>query len=102
MNSCQVVLAPEAQEDLERLYLFALELSPTVAERALTAIENAYTLLRHSPFSCRKAADGKLGPLVRELIVPFGAAGYVALFEILDDKTVLITAVRHQRESDYH
>jgi plasmid stabilization system protein ParE len=102
MNSYQLVLAPEAQEDLERLYLFSLELDPAVAERALAAIENAYALLRHSPFSCRKAANGALGPLVRELIIPFGASGYVALFEIVDDSTVLITAVRHQRESDYH
>jgi plasmid stabilization system protein ParE len=102
VNKYRVVLAPEAQEDLERLYLFSLELDATVAERALAAIENAYALLRHSPFSCRKAADGKLGPLVRELIIPFSAAGFVALFEIVDDQTVLITAVRHQRESDYH
>jgi plasmid stabilization system protein ParE len=102
MNSYQVVLAPEAQEDLERLYLFALERDPTIADRALAAIENAYALLRHSPFSCRKAADGKLGPLVRELVISFGATGFVALFEILDDTTVLITAMRHQRESDYH
>ena len=102
MNTYRVVLAPEAQEDLERLYFFTLELDATVAERALEAIENAYALLRYSPFSCRKAADGKLGPLVRELVIPFCAAGYVALFEILDDATVLITAVRHQRESDYH
>jgi plasmid stabilization system protein ParE len=102
MNTYRVVLAPEAQDDLERLYLFSLELDVAVAERALAAIENAYALLRHSPFSCRKAVDGKLGPLVRELVIPFGAAGYVALFEILDDQTVLITAVRHQRESDYH
>ena len=102
MIAYRVVLAPEAQEDLERLYLFSLELDVTVAKRALAAIENAYALLRHSPFSCRKAADGKLGPLVRELVIPFGAGGYVALFEILDDTTVLITAMRHQRESDYH
>ena len=102
MNAYRVVLAPEAQEDLERLFLFSIELDATVAERALSAIDNAYNLLRHSPFSCRKAADGKLGPLVRELVIPFGSAGYVALFEILDDSTVLITALRHQRESDYH
>ena len=102
MNAYRVVLAPEAQEDLERLYIFSLELDVTIADRALAAIENAYALLRHSPFSCRKAADGKLGPHVRELVISFGASGYVALFEIVDDQTVMITAVRHQRESDYH
>lgn len=102
MSAYRVLLAPEAQEDLERLYLFALALGSEVAESALTAIEQGYALLRHSPFSCRKAAGGKLGPLVRELVITFGASGYVALFEILDDETVLITALRHQRESDFH
>ena len=41
-------------------------------------------------------------PFLRELIIPFGASGYVALFEIDDSHTVTILAVRHQRESDYH
>jgi len=36
------------------------------------------------------------------LVIPFGASGYVALFEIDDDNTVTILAVRHHREDDYH
>jgi hypothetical protein len=36
------------------------------------------------------------------LVIPFGAAGYVALFEIDDAQTVTVLALRHQRESDYH
>ena len=55
--------------------------------------------LQSSPFTCRKASSN---PLLRELIVPFGATGYVALFEISDAQTVTVAAVRHQRESDYH
>lgn len=102
MTTFQVVLTPEAQQDLERLYQFSLELDADIADRAFAAIENAYKLLSHSPFSCRKAADGRLGPLVRELVIAFGASGYVALFEILDSHTVMITAMRHQRESDYY
>ena len=39
---------------------------------------------------------------LRELIIVFGASGYVALFEIDDAKTVTVLAVRHQREDDYH
>jgi mRNA-degrading endonuclease RelE of RelBE toxin-antitoxin system len=35
-------------------------------------------------------------------VIPFGSTGYVALFEIDDDKTVTILAVRHQREDDYY
>lgn len=102
MSTYQVILAAEAQEDLERLYLFALEQDAAYAERVLVAIEDSFDLLRHSPFSCRKAADGKLGSLTRELIISLGASGFVALFEIMNSTTVLITALRHQRESDYH
>lgn len=40
--------------------------------------------------------------VVRELIIGFGAAGYVALFEIDDARTVSIVAIRHEREDDYH
>jgi mRNA-degrading endonuclease RelE of RelBE toxin-antitoxin system len=39
---------------------------------------------------------------LRELLISFGSAGYVALFEIDDAETVTVLAVRHQRESDYH
>ncbi|MBC7954800.1 MAG: type II toxin-antitoxin system RelE/ParE family toxin, partial [Cytophagales bacterium] len=28
--------------------------------------------------------------------------GYVALFEVVDQKTDIVGAVRHQREDDYH
>ena len=73
-----------------------------IAERALEVIKDALKLLEQFPFSCRKAADGAHGPRLREMIIPFGAAGYVALFEIDDARTVTILAVRHQRESDYH
>ena len=41
-------------------------------------------------------------PFLRELLIPFGAAGIVLLFEIEDNETVTILAVRHQREDDYH
>jgi plasmid stabilization system protein ParE len=33
--------------------------------------------------------------------VLFGAFGYVALFEIEDEQTVTILAVRHQRDDDF-
>jgi hypothetical protein len=36
------------------------------------------------------------------MVVPFGASGYVALFEIDDPKTATILAMRHRREDDYH
>ena len=50
------------------------------------------------PFSCKKM--GSIGWL-RESVIPFGHTGYVAAFEIAADH-ILVLAVRHQREDDYH
>jgi len=94
-----------ALEDLERLYDFVLERELNnagdlaIAERALTAIKNGIATLGFSPFTCRKAADD---PFIRELVIPFGGSGYVALFEIQGSDSIRIAAVRHQREDDYH
>jgi plasmid stabilization system protein ParE len=35
-------------------------------------------------------------------VIEFGQAGYVALFEIEDARTVTVLAVRHQREDDFY
>jgi len=90
----------EAKSDLERLYGFLAEHDPEAAARALDVIDRAWTILEEFPFSCRKAEDSN--PFLREIVIPFGLAGYVALFEIEDRQTVTILAVRHQREDDYY
>ncbi len=94
----------EAEEDLIRLYEFILERDVTdwqLAERALEAIRHAIASLERSPFSYRKAAGGG-SPFLRELVIPFGSSGYVALFEIEAGDLVTVLAVRHQREDDYY
>lgn len=101
MKRYRVRLTREAVDDLLRLQEFLLERDVAAAERALEAVESAFGLLETSPFSCRKAWPGDR-PLLRELVIPFGSAGYVALFEIEDSTHVSILAVRHQREEDYH
>lgn len=93
-----------AKDDLTRLYEYLLDRATTVedldvAERALGAITDAVESLKRSPFIYRKADDD---PFLRELLIPFGSSGYVALFEIEDATTVTILAVRHQLEDDYH
>jgi len=98
----RVRFTEEAKEDLDRLYEFLLESDLGAADEALTALEDGLAMLRRFPFACRKAVDGKYGPLLRELLVPFGKTGYVVLFEISGRETVTILAVRHQRESDYY
>ncbi len=99
MKRYRVRFTREADADLLRLYDFLLEKDLVAAERALAAVRRGVELLEFSPFSCRKAAAGD--PFLRELVIPFGSAGYVALFEIENDRTVSVLAVRHQREDDY-
>jgi plasmid stabilization system protein ParE len=99
----QVRFTRAAAADLERLYDFILERDETdfmLAERALQAIRDGIATLRTSPFTCRKAQRDT--PFLRELLVPFGGSGYVALFEIDDSQTITALAVRHQLEDDYH
>ncbi|GJI92891.1 type II toxin-antitoxin system RelE/ParE family toxin [Duganella hordei] len=92
-----------AESDLVRLYEFILQRDENdwaLAEQALDAIKHAIRGLELSPFSYRKAAADN--PFIRELIIPFGASGYVALFEIEDGQTVTVLALRHQLEDDYY
>jgi plasmid stabilization system protein ParE len=102
--SFAVRYSASARDDLARLYEHLLDRATTVeeldiAEQALTAVQAAVESLARSPFIYRKAGTD---PFLRELIVPFGHSGYVALFEIEDAATVTILAVRHQLEDDYH
>ncbi len=100
MKRYRVRFTPDAEDDLLRLYDFLLEKDLAAAEGALEAVRNGVELLSLTPFSCRKAGAGN--PLLREIVIPFGASGYVALFEIEGPATVTVVAVRHQREDDYH
>lgn len=96
----EVRYTDEALEDLERLYDYLIVWDPDAAEKSYLVLHRAIELLEDFPFNCRKAAGDS--PFLRELIVPFGSAGYVVLFEIEEDHEVTILAVRHQREEDYH
>ena len=101
-----VEFSQAAAEDLDQPFDFALQReldSATgeleIPERALRAIKNGIAFLASSPFACRKVGSSSF---IRELITPFGHTGYVALFEIVDDKTVVIGAVRYHLEDDYY
>jgi plasmid stabilization system protein ParE len=92
--------AKNAREDIKTLYQFLLNQDVEAAKRAFNAISKITEFLQEFPFSCRKADEQN--PFLREVIIPFGSSGYVALFEIENSNTVTILAVRHQREIDYH
>ena len=98
--SYRIQYTDEAIEDLSRLYDYLLTYDVDLADRAYGKIQEAIRLLEQFPFSCRKAVGG--GPLLRELLVPFGSSGYIVLFRIDGSDTVSVAAIRHQREDDYH
>ena len=101
-----VIVEPEARVDLLRMYAHLLERAECVedleiADRALHAIDAAMTALAKTPFLFRRAA-GSRSALRRELVIPFGASGYVLKYEIASPQFVVVLAVRHQHEADYH
>jgi hypothetical protein len=99
-----VHLTREAREDLQRLEEFLVEMALEHADlelpgRAVEAIRNEMRILETNPYTCRMAHSN---PLERELIIPFGGSGDVALYEIISDDEVAVSALRHRREDDYH
>jgi len=99
-----VSLTREALEDLLRLEDFLVESALAhgdfdLPRRAVAAIRHEFRILETNPFTCRIAETDRLE---RELVIPFGASGYVALFRILSEREVVMAAIRHQREDDYH
>lgn len=100
--SFDVRFSGAAVDDLVRLHEHLLARAETVedlqlADQAVDEIELACKAqLARTPYLYRKAGDSSTR---RELVIPFGAAGYVALFEIAGS-TAIVLAVRHQREED--
>ena len=101
-----VRLSKTAREDFSRLYEHILERELNrnagdleLADQAVGTIEGALGMLQHHPFTCRRAAEN---PFLRELVVPFGRTGYVVLFDISSSTEVVVVAIRHQLEDDYH
>lgn len=95
----QVKLSARAQSDLSRLHAFLLGKDVNAAKRALFAIREALMPLQYSPLIGRPVEDRED---LRELVIEFGASGYLAIYRFeanLDVVTVL--AIKHQREDDY-
>jgi len=101
----EVRFSAAAEEDLERLLDFLLDKAETIEDLDLVTAtieairSSVLNQLAQTPFSFRKAGKSSTR---RELIIPFGANGYVALYEIASTSSVVVLAVRHQREEDYH
>lgn len=95
----RVVITEGAAQGLERCRWFLADKNPQAAMRAGQAIERQFALLETEPGIGRPFDDL---PELRELIVPFGDSGYVALYhhEVKND-SVYVLAFRHQKEAGY-
>jgi plasmid stabilization system protein ParE len=86
--------------DLERLADFFVEHNPLLALETLELIEEAVSILQRHPFIGRPVES--VEPGLRELVISRGHTGYLALYSFeVQQNTVLILAIRHQREAGY-
>jgi len=93
----RLIYSRRAFADLDRLTDFLLESEPGAAENTINLITEAVSILERHPLIGR-VLDGD----IRELIISHGKTGYVALYSYEKAyDTVLILAVRHQREAGY-
>lgn len=103
--TCEVRYTDAARAELLRLFDYLLDRAETIedfdaAQATIDAVRQAVEVnLRAAPFVYRKAGQS---PFLRELLIPLGASGYVALYEIKNARHIDVLAVRHQLEDDYH
>lgn len=98
--SYQVRISKSADADMRRIYAQFAARDAGAARRARATILKAMELLKDFPLTCRKARPERLH--IRELVIPFGHYGFIALFQVKDRSEVTVLAVRHQREEDFH
>lgn len=95
----RVVVTENAVQGLTRCRRFLEAKAPEAAQRAAQAIIGQFVRLETAPDIGRPLIDA---PELRELVISFGAAGYLALYRYEpDDDAVYVLAFRHQSEVGY-
>jgi plasmid stabilization system protein ParE len=93
----RVIYAERALFDLGRLIDFLLQTDPAAALETTDLITEAVQILENHPLIGHSAEQG-----LRELVISRGKSGYIALYSYeLEQDTVLVLSVRHQREAGY-
>lgn len=92
----QIVFAPAAIRDLQRLRDFLLPKNADAAHRAGEAIRQGVKVLGAYPRMGRMVDD--LPEHYREWPIDFGDSGYIARYRV-DDDAITILAVRHRKEA---
>lgn len=95
----RLIVTEGAVRGLEICRRFLADKNPAAARRAAQAILQQFELLTDYPAMGRPLDDH---PELRELLVPFGETGYVALYRYdADEDAVYVLAFRHQKEAGY-
>jgi plasmid stabilization system protein ParE len=93
----QLSFTAGALADVGRLTDFLIEADAVAAMQATEFIIEAIEILANHPLIGRRAEQD-----LRELVISRGHSGYVALYSYeAPHDTVLILAIRHQRETGY-
>lgn len=93
----RIIITEGAARGLEKCRRFIFEKNSLAAQKAAQTIERHFSLLETDPEIGRPIDDILK---LRELIIPFGDTGYVALY-LLEGNAVYILAFRHQKEVGY-
>lgn len=98
----RVIVTEGAAQGLSRCRRFLAAKAPAAARRAGQSIARHFLLLETAPDIGRPVETMDELPGLRELVIPFGDSGYVALYrhDPMND-TLYILAFRHQKEAGY-
>ena len=93
-----IVFDEEARADLERIFEFNFARDPATALDHVRRNREGVSILGNHPEIGRVIARSSL----RELVISYGASGYIALYQHAPPEGVVrIAAVRHQGEAGY-
>jgi plasmid stabilization system protein ParE len=90
-----ILLSADAVDDVERLRSFLDRNNPDAARRALALIWTAIDRLQEFPDLGMPTEEAD----IRQIVVRFGASGYIVRYASLPDGNILITRVWHGREA---
>lgn len=90
-----ILLAPDAVSDIERVRQFLDVRNPGAARRALRTIWSALERVQDIPELGRPTEDDS----IRQIVIRFGAAGYIVRYTILPGGDTLVLRVWHGREA---
>ncbi len=93
----EIMWLDSAVDDMVRLREFIAKDNPNAAQKAAEAIKIAAQHLVETPLIGKPIKDL---PLYRDLLIRFGAGGYVLRYRI-HIEVIYIVHIRHYRESDF-